>query len=636
MQLKNRLVMSAIGSAPCGVWGEVTDNTIEWYARRARGGVGLVIVQPCHVAIALAPDRMTARMLRADDRVYEAGLYDLAEAVHDAGSKICVQLSIGGGDPVIGTFMPGERHVGAVVSPSSKRPLGSKQERRELTVDEIKQMVEAFGVAAARVKTVGFDAIEIHAHILTLLANFMSPYLNERTDQYGGSLEKRVRFPVEIINAIRQKVGPDFPITFRYSVSEYAEGERDLNEGIAIARLLEKAGVDAINVSQSTYSSLFPPICSMYYPEAYMLPLAEALKKAIRIPVILAGRLGNPVLADKVLAEGKADFIGMARPLIADPDLPRKVKEGRVDEIRRCISCNECRESARVRSLRCTMNAAAGRERRYDTLKPTERVKKVVVVGAGPGGMEAARVAALRGHQVKVLEQSSYLGGEHLKLASVPPHKEVLKNIVDYYSVALKALDNVDIEFGKTATADSVLREKPDAVIIATGGSPLIPNVPGIERKNVVTALDVLAGANVGKTVVVVGGGLVGLETAHFLGRQNKKVTVAEMLDAIGADVEDTTLIALKQELPQAGVTILTGTRLDAVTDQGVVTVDKHGKKATLPAETVVLAVGMKPENSLATELAGKVTELYTIGDAKRCGKIINAVADGFAVAFNI
>ena len=424
----------------------------------------------------------------------------------------------------------------------------------------------------------------------------------------------------------------------KYSIDEFVPGGRDINDGLAIAQRLEQGGVDAIVVSQGQAGSKQLPYAPLYWPEGYMVPLAEALKKVVKIPVIVGGSLGDPALAEKVLEEGKADFISMGRPLIADPDLPKKVQKGHIREIRRCIADNWCFEIFGKAEMRCTLNATAGRELKYGEVKPAQKRKKVVIVGAGPAGMEAARVAGLRGHQVLLYEKGKVLGSGELKLASVAPHKEVFKHISNYYAETFKKLNNVKVEFGKEATVNTILKGKPDAVIIATGGKSFVPRIPGVDRSNVVTAFDVLANkAKInGKTVIVCGGNAVGCETASYLAKQGNRVTIVEMLSHIGVDIEPGCLSALKDELTQDKVSIVTGKKVIAIEDQALIVTDGEGNKTAMQMEIAVLALGVEPVNDLAAGLVDKVKELYVIGDAKNPGKIHDAVADAFFLACNL
>jgi 2,4-dienoyl-CoA reductase-like NADH-dependent reductase (Old Yellow Enzyme family)/thioredoxin reductase len=639
LQLANRIVMASMGTRLAGVWGEANDATTEWYARRARGGAGLITVEATHVAAALFPVRGVVRMLRADDDCFSPGLFSLAEAIHEAGAKISIQLSVGRAASTGALWMPGlgDLQETAGMAPSAV-PFPGGIMPREMTLEEIQKTVALFGMAAERVKKVGFDAIELHAHFHSIPGCFLSPLFNKRTDEYGGNAENRLRFILEIIGSMRKKVGPYFPLMVKYSIDEFVSGGRDLRDGLTIARRLEEEGVDGIVVSQGQAGSKQIPYAPLYWPEGYMVPLAEALKKTVKIPVIVGGRLGDPSCAERVLEEGKADFISMGRPLIADPDLPKKLKEGRGKAIRRCVADNWCFEIFGKAEMRCSLNAAAGRELRYGDVQPAARPKKVVVVGAGPAGMEAARVAGLRGHNVTLYEKSNRLGGGELSLAAAAPHKESFESVSAYYAEAFSEFPNVKVVLGTEATPDMILKEKPDAVIIATGGRSLIPKIPGVDRSNVKTAFEVLADKVKieGRTVAVCGGNAVGCETADYLAKRGNRVFLVEMLESIGMDIEPACLSALKDELATGHVNIMTGRRMEAVEGDGVIVADGKGTRTELQADMVVLAVGVEPVNDLAGDLAGKVRELYTVGDAKRPGKIHDAVGDAFALAFNL
>ena len=628
-----------MGTRLAGVWGEVNDATIQWYARRAQGGAGLITVEATHVAAALFPVRGVIRMLRADDDCYCPGLFALAEAVHEAGARISIQLSVGRAASTGSLWMPGLGNIqgtpgmapSAVAFPGATKP-------RAMTIEEIKQTIQWFGKAAARVKKVGFDAVELHAHFHSVLGCFLSPLFNKRTDEYGGSFENRLRFVLEIIGFMRQMVGAKFPLMVKYSIDEFVPGGRDIKDGLAIAQRLEREGVDAIVVSQGQAGSKQIPYAPLYWPEGYMVPLAEALKKVLKIPVIVGGRLGDPVLAERILEEGKADFISMGRPLIADPDLPKKVKEGHTGEIRRCIADNWCFEIFGSAEMRCTLNAAAGRELKYGEIKPAKEKRPSLLSGRGQPAWKRLEWQALRGHKVLLYEKGKTLGDGELRLAAAAPHKEVFKDISNYYAEIFKTLNSVKVTLKKKATVDSILKAKPDTVIIATGGKSFIPNIPGVDRRNVVTAFDVLADKVKlqGKTVIVCGGNAVGCETAHFLAKKKNRVTIVEMLDSIGADIEATCMSGLKDELTQNQVSIITGAKVEAITDKGVTVSDSEGNQTVLQMDIAVLALGVEPVNDLAAALAGKVKELYVIGDAKKPAKIHDAVADAFVLAFNL
>jgi 2,4-dienoyl-CoA reductase-like NADH-dependent reductase (Old Yellow Enzyme family)/thioredoxin reductase len=610
MKLKNRIIMPTMATWYANIWGEVTDTMINFYSRRAKGGAGLITME----GILSIPPEKPVRMLTLNVSpmpINNPKFFELTEAVHAFDGKIAAELA-----------------------PVPVMALLARQSFDKFSTEDIEKIVKGFGMVAMMAKSVGFDAIEIASAVM--MEYFWSPHLNKRTDKYGGDLDGRLRFTQEIIQSARGAVGADFPILFRFSIEQYIKGGRELKDSQIIAKKLEEWGVDAIHTMAGSEMSTHRDIMPLYLPKAATAHLAEGIKKVVKIPVIASGRLGDPATAEAVLREGRADFVSIGRGLIADPDLPRKAHAGKLNEIRKCISCNVgCYENTKnFLPLRCTINPVAGREGLYDELKPAEKIKKVVVVGAGPGGMEAARVAALRGHRVTLYEKTAELGGGQFKLSMMPPHKEELRNIIDYYSAQFKNLRNLKLALGVEATSELIKKQLPDAVIIATGAQPIVPNIPGVSGSNVTGFSDVLLGkVSVGDRVAVVGGGAIGCETANFIAAKGKKVTVIEMLHEVAINVEPLTKVCLLQELAERKVEILTDTKTEEITSGGVRTVDKSGKKMLLEVDTVVIAVGTKPVNALENELWGEVDELYTIGDAKEPRKMINAIHEGFEAA---
>lgn len=640
LPLKNRIVMPAMGTNFANPLGEATEDYVDWYLHRARGGTGLIFAGNGFMATAIDVIKQLTGSIRFDHDAFALGLARIVEAVHEAGAKIGIQLSPGLSSQARGAPWSLETQYMREVLPVGPSPVPhpeTKRRARELTIEEIEKIVELCGWGAKRAKEVGFDIIEIHAHGAFLAGQFLSPYFNHRADKYGGTPERRMRFLLEIIEAMRKQVGARFPLTVKYSVGEFIEGGRDLKEGQSIARVLEQNGIDGITVSSGIHGAALPSMPSMYDPEGTFISLAEALKEVVSIPVTLPGRLNEPNLAEQVLREGKADFVAWGRGLIADPELPRKIAGGRLDEIRKCLFCNECVRVMWINKspLRCTLNPVAGRERRYGALRRADEPKKVVVVGAGPAGMEAARTAALRGHSVVLYEKEAKLGGQ-LRLACVPPHKELLASITTYYEQAFKNLANLRVNSGKEVTSEDVLREKPDIAIVATGSEPLVPDIPGVDAENVVLGHRILSGnACPGESVIVVGGSSTGCEVANLLASQGKKVTILEMLETIAGDVHNVVRAGLTRELSECGVKVLTGARVTSLIG-GVTYVDNEGRATKLDSDVVVLALGVKPVNGLAGKLEGKVAEVYTIGDAREPRRIRNAISEGYVTSFDL
>lgn len=428
MTLKNRVIFTPCETLYETVDGQVTQRIIDFYVRRAKGGAGLMVVHSAQGCTKLDPFDPFAHSLRVDDNAYIPMLSELTEAVHREGAKISLLVSAGGGAQSRG--FPYDRgfegvkelvNIGASEkeSPIAQRPV------RKLSTDEIKKFVEVYGLSAGRVKLSGFDAITIHA-VAYLIGQFISPLYNTRDDEYGGDMEGRARFLLEIVESCRKNVGPDFPIIVRTSVDEFFPGARGVEETIYLTKRLEEVGVNAVDLVGGVYESLHMIVPPVYLPKGLLVDLAANVRQEVNITVIVQGRLYDPQLVDDVLASQKSDFVGITRGLLVDPFWVNKLEQGRDDEIRKCISCNHC--IGRVFTnfpVRCALNPTAGREGEFDEIpERTSSPKKVVIVGGGPGGMETARIASLSGHDVTLFEKTAELGGGQLKLATMPPNKE--------------------------------------------------------------------------------------------------------------------------------------------------------------------------------------------------------------------
>ena len=442
-----------------------------------------------------------------------------------------------------------------------------------------------------------------------------------------------MRFALEIIEYIRGKVGKDFPIIYRFSADEYVPDGITLEESRLIAKKLEEAGVDALHVVASHMDvahRALPPMGTT--PEGCFIPFAEELKKMVAIPIITTGRIKSPEVAERILEEGKADFIAMARQLIADPEWPNKVKVGKLDEIRMCIGCNlGCVGNAALlagRDMKCSINASVGKEKDYK-ITPVQKPRKVMVIGGGPAGMEIARVAALRGHNVVLFEKQRRLGGQ-LLLASVSPYKTEVGYLTKYLNTQLEKL-GVDVRLEQEATPPTVTDVEPDVLVIATGATQLSPQIPGIEGTNVYFAWDVLAGKFEvrGNKVVVVGGGSVGCDIAEYLALKGKEVTIVEQYPKIGLTLESLMRACFLERFARYGVTTLTERQLIQITGQGVIVVDKNGKAENVEVDSVVIALGSTPNDELAEVLKDIPVELHTIGDAVEPRRIMDAISEG-------
>lgn len=631
LPIKNRIVMAPMGLGGLAETdGSIRERAIDYYVARARGGVGLIITGAARVTREIEYFPSAASFLGADGSIYINGLSELAEAVHDYGVKVAVQLTAGRGRIAPNDYL---RVVGAVAPSPVPCFWNPNIIARELSTEEIERLVRAFGLAAEILSIAGIDAIELHAHNGYLLDQFQTSLWNKRTDKYGGDLERRLRFVFEIIAAIKKGAGKDFPIIYRFSLTHYLPGGREVEEGLEIARRLEAAGVSGFHIDAGCYEVRYWASPPPTQPPGCMVDMAEKVKKVVDVPVIAVGRLGYPEIAEKVLQEGKADFIALGRAFLADPEWANKVREGRLEEIRPCIGCYEgCLERINKKKyISCAVNPMTGMEREFD-LKPAGKKRSVLVVGGGPAGMEAARVAALRGHKVTLWEKGDTLGG-NLIPASVPGFKQDYKSLINYLSIQMRKL-GVVIELRKEATPKLIQEMKPDGLFIATGSAPIIPQIPGVENRKVATAVEILLGKKkAGEAVIVIGGGLVGCEIALYLAQNGKKVTIVEILDGVARGMFFVNRMHLLELLASAGAKILTETEVLKIEEQGVLVVDKNGKKSVLEADTIVLAVGLKPEKRLFEALKNKIPEVYSIGDCVEPRKVIDAVWEGFRTA---
>ena len=626
MELKNRIAMAPMGTAGLAdVDLGYSRRLIDFYAARARGGTGMIITGAAIVNTRLEGG-ITQFLPRLTGPEYMARLGELCDATHHYGSKLVLQLTAGFGrvNYLRGNPIP---PVSASAVPCFHDP---KVSARELRAEEISELVVSFAMAAAMGKMAGVDAIEVQGYGGYLIDQFQTALWNKRTDQYGGDLDGRLRFSMEIIAATRNLVGVDFPIIYKFTPDHYIPGGRGLDEGLEIARRLEQAGVDALHVDGGCYEVWNRVIPSAYEPPACQIPLAEAVKQVVKLPVIAHGKLGDPDVARRVIEDGKADFVALGRPLLADPDWPRKVKDGRLNDIRPCICCNEACLGRRL-YLSCTVNPQTGMEREY-ALTPIEKRKSVLVIGGGPGGLEAARVAASRGCDVTLWEKSDRLGGK-LRLAAVPAFKQDIRPLIQYLSSEVEKA-GVRVALETQATPELVRQLGPDVVIIATGSTFAKPDVPGVEQTHVLNTVELFEGTKtVGRRVAVIGGGLCGCEAAAWLAGQGAQVTVVEMARQLipeGRNVN--TVLAIKSLLAQHRVEVMTRTKLVAITATGA-TVERDGSKQELAADSIVIATGFAPDSSLRDALEATVSDVVAIGDCAKPRNILDAIWEGFHAA---
>ena len=630
IEVKNRLVMSPMLIGFATKDGFVTERLKAYYEERARGGIGLIIVE--ENCIDAPTGRGGAVQLCINDDKYTPGLGELATIIKKHGAKAAIQLHHAG-------RLAATRYTGRQpVAPSAIPALGGDMPR-ELSIAEIEAIVEKFAEGAERAQRAGFDAIEIQAVCGYLLTQFLSPDSNKRQDAYGGRLRNRARILLDIVAAVRNRVGTSYPVWVRLCAQEFHTNNGiTIKEAQQVARWLEEAGVVALNISADYYRSSMSiawkvkgeklPRPPMAHPHGFLIPLAAKIRRVVNVPVMAVGWM-SPETGEQALREGKIDMVVMGRPLIADPEIPNKTASGRLDDIQPCIGCLVCTEGLLFdRETVCTVNAAVGREHEYLML-PAKKKKRVVVVGGGPAGLEAARVAALRGHEVTLFDKETNLGGQ-LLTASLPAHKGVLAKLANYLITQICQL-GVKVELGSEATAEVVLKAQPDAVVVATGVTRSVPKLPGIEMAKVVDAADVLTGkAQVGATVVIMGGGIVGCETAEFLADKGKKVTIVEMLDNLASGMERRHKEYLLQRLDLLGVTILKSTKGEAVREEGLVVSTGARSKQVLAADNIVLATGATPKQELYRQLSGKVPEIYLVGDCLEPRRVVEAIAEGF------
>ncbi|MRR15441.1 MAG: FAD-dependent oxidoreductase [Deltaproteobacteria bacterium] len=623
LTLKNRVIFPPMGTMLPDEGGFISRELIDYHVARAKGGCGMNIIE----VSAVHPSTKGPRTIGIYDDSFIPGLTKLAAAIRGAGGKACIQLWHAGRQTNSRvTGMP-------IVAPSPIPCPLCREMPAELTADQIHELAGAYGDAAVRAKQAGFDAVEVHGAHGYLIAQFMSAYSNHRQDEYGGSLENRARFALEVIRDIRRKTGPGFPVLYRLSADEYVENGLTVEETKRIVRMLEKAGIDAVHVSAGVYGSLARIIPPLDLTENPFLENAAAVKSVASIPVIAAIRFNDPVAADQSLGEGKADFVAVGRGHLADPEFCNKALAGDFDSILKCIGCNQgCVDRLFMQGLpvRCLRNPATGQERACE-LKQAVRKKRILVVGGGPAGLEAATTLQKRGHQVILIEKARRLGGQFF-LAGAAPRKQAMADAaLQMGRIAERA--GVEIRLDTMFTQKLAAEMNPDEIIVATGSRPIIPDISGIDKSHVAAAPDVLEGrATTGNSVVVLGGGLIGVEVAELLCWQGKKVIVVEMLKNIAGGLGLTRKPQAVKFLADHGVTVLVNAKCLEIKDQSVI-VEQNGETRTIgDIDSVVVAVGVKPDH--AAEEAAKEAgyPCRVIGDARQAGRALDAIWEGAAM----
>jgi 2,4-dienoyl-CoA reductase-like NADH-dependent reductase (Old Yellow Enzyme family)/thioredoxin reductase len=610
--------------------GSIGDRFIAYFTERARGGAGLIMIPftPLY-----AGSHMAAGVF--DDR-YLPGIRKLTTVLQAHSAKTACQL-------ITAYHIVSRDGVPELVGPSEVPNQMMRGIPRALTIEEIHGLAECYGKAAGRARKGGFDAVEFIVGAGYLLNRFLSPITNQRKDEYGGSLENRMRILLEIIAGIRRETGDDFPLGVRLNIEEQMPGGHTIEESKIVAQALENAGVNFINTYTGWHESRVPTVAS-FVPKGAFAPLTAKIRAVVSIPVIATNRINDPETAERIIADGQADFVGMGRALIADPYLPNKAKQGRHEEIVPCLACGNCLSDIMVvykdphcgASAGCTVNPRTGKELLY-VATPAGKTRKVFVAGSGPAGLQAAITAAKRGHQVMLFEKESELGG-WMRIGCLPPHKEEIANLTRSLAVQARKA-GVKISLGITLDPQTVEREQPDVLILAVGAIPIVPDIPGVDSTHVVTAEDILTGKKtVQGRVIIIGGGLVGCETAEFLVSKTPgvtSVTVLEMLDRLAPTVSTSYRPFFLGMLKMLGIRFETQTTVEEITGQGV-KVNRKGELELIEADAVVLAAGLCLNSGIVESFSGKAREVYSIGDCVRPRTIREAVEEGMAVGLKI
>lgn len=626
LELKNRIVMVAMGPE----LGNFDDKTVEYYVRRAEGGAAMLLTNV--IATEEIEGHSPSSVLNEDSF---AGYKKLVDRAHAYGCKVCIQIMPGSG---LGLMAPG-RQKPACVSALPLYP-GSEMTYEALTIEEIKFIQGEVVKTVALAKKAGADAVEVHAYGGYLTDKFMTPRWNTRTDEYGGCFENRMRFLNEMIDGIKEAVGNDFPMIVKFTPCHYLPqeaGYRTIEEGIEIARMLEQKGVNALHIDVGCHDNWYLAMPPIYQQEAVLqLSASRKIKEVTSLPIISNGRLSDTDKAETALENGYIDIVGVGRGLLADPDFPNKIMEHKNDEIRSCIYCNEgCIKSVcEGAHIRCAVNPMAGFETQK-VLNKAEEKKKVLIIGAGPGGCQAAIAAAEAGHDVEVWEKLDHVGG-NFHNACLPPFKRDGNKILSYYAVMMKKLE-IRIKYCVEATKELVDGYEPDIIIYAAGALPVRPkSIPGIHMGHVVTATDVLQNkVPVGKEVTIIGAGLVGCETAVVLAEKGKKVTLVEMADHVLPEpVFIQNAMMLNQLLNHTNITVKTSTKLMEIKENQVL-VQGSGREEGIACDTVVLAMGFVPNTDLYEALKEDYT-IVNVGDSVKVRKVLDAVSEAYDAVLNI
>lgn len=600
LKIRNRMVMLPMGNNLQSSTGEITQKLVDHYDEVAQGGVGLILVQAAYIT-----DEFGGHRLRIDSNRFIAGLNQLAETLQSRGVRAGIQIS----------------HPGY--------PSSGDETINHLSHDRIQRLTEAFGKAAERAKGAGFDLVEIHGGHGYLIAQFLSGLTNQRTDVYGGPLERRTAFPLQVYRRVREALGKGFPISFRLSGDEFLPGGIGLADATTLAALLEKEGVDLISVTAGkgpeTKEWVIQP---MAFPRGCLTPLSDRMGQSIKVPLLVAGRINDPVLANSILEEGRADLVGMGRGLIADPHLPEKALSGKLDEIRKCIGCNFCHGKRFVLDLplKCAINPRAG-GMRETTLTPTRKRKKILIIGGGPSGLECAHTLVVRGHEVLLFEKAPLLGGK-LRLAAIPPHKEEINELLEFL-IKRARREKVSVFLNHEAGRSTLEDLDPDVLVLAAGARPIFPDIPGLTRRICYTAEEALTRNLTEREVIVLGAGLVGCETADFLLTKGKRVTLIEKLPDLGLDLEPITRKVLLRRISEKNPVVHTSTEIVNIEAGRALLRHHNGTESSEGFEAIVLAVGYSAADDPVLAGGFPGLEIHAIGDCQTPRGIFEAIHEG-------
>lgn len=629
LEIKNRIVMPAIGTSLASSTGEASDEIIRYYEERAKGGCGLIITE-----ITRIDDKHgvgTSNQLSVTESYQIPRLEKLVKSVHRYDTKIFFQLHHPGRQSS-SSLIGGEQ----IVAPSAIMSDSVGEMPRALETGEVESLVKSF-IKGARISQIsGADGIELHAAHGYLIGQFLSPLTNKRTDKYGGNFTNRMNFITEIITGIKHVCGSSFPISVRISADEFVEGGLNLEEAIKVSQTLETLGVDAINVSSGTYDSALTIIEPISYPQGWKRHLAKAIKEAINIPVIACDVIRTPDFAESLLEEDNLDFVALGRAQLADPTWSNKAREKRDQEIRPCISCLYCIEELTLgKRIKCAVNPKVGREEEFDHLAKDGNGRIVAIIGGGPAGMQSAITLAERGFKPIVFEQRDVLGGS-VYIGSKPPLKTKLNDLLGHLQSEMKRL-NVEVRMNTQATVDSIKALDPYAVFVAPGAEPNIPNIPGIDNKNVYTIEDILSEKVVldNQKSIVVGSGLTGLETAEYLASTNNNVTVIEMQDEIAKGDYKPNVIDVTMRLKKDNVEMIPNLQLTSINENGIEVLNTSSQETlSMDADTIILSLGVKVNNELVESFKTNFTNVSILGDAREPGRIAQAVETGMEKAY--